>query len=77
MENVQEIEHRAENFQQSVIFWNYIQWRSVAWGDYAEFDPVRSFSYKVCLHLSYEKCFERAKKLSNVILDWVKGLTSR
>ena len=30
--------------------------RSVAWGDYAEFDPVRGSSHKNCLHFTYEKC---------------------
>ena len=51
--------------------------RSVAQGDYADFDQVRGSFHKDCLPFMYEKCCERAKKLSNAMLDWVKGLTGR
>ena len=49
--------------------------KSVTWSYYAEYNPVRSSSYKFCTHLTYEKFCERGKALSIAILDWMRTQT--
>ena len=49
--------------------------RSALWFDYEENDPANANSQKSRMHLTFEKCSERERKLNICILDWVKFLT--